>query len=176
MQRTKLTGLTLIEMLLALAITCILGLSMPYLSKLVIKQRLESGQSELRLLISRARMEALGLQQRITLCPLNPAGHCTPVWTGTLSVFIDNNGNRKQDTGERLLQVLQLDSSIKLQWRGMKPATSLHFSAQGVTFVSNGTFSLCNSGYNETFRLIVNRQGRTRTERITEACGENPTT
>lgn len=176
MQYNKASGFTLIELLIAIAIISLLGLSMPSLSKLIIRQRMASSQSELRLLISRARMEALNLRQRITLCPLNPSGHCTTAWEGVLSVFIDSNGNRQQDAGELLLYVMQLDPTIKLQWRGMNPANSLHFSTQGVTFVSNGTFSLCHSAYNETYRLIVNRQGRTRTERIFQDCNGKPTT
>lgn len=176
MQRTTATGFTLIELLITVAIISILGLSLPSLSSLLVKQRLASSQSELRLLVNRARAEALGLRQRITLCPLEPDGSCSANWAGTLSVFTDANGNRHQDPGETLAYEMQLDPSLILEWRGMKPANSLHFSAQGVTFVSNGTFSLCSQSHNETFRLIVNRQGRTRTDRIKQDCAGKPTT
>ena len=175
MQRNPSSGLTLIELLIVLCILCILGLSMPPISNLLAKQRLVSSQSELRLLVNRARAEALGLGQRITLCPLTPDGRCTTAWSGTLSVFTDSNGNRRQDPSEAVLYQLQLDHTVNLQWRGMRPANSLHFSAQGVTFVSNGTFSLCRLGYDETFRVIVSRQGRTRTDRVKLPCTGNST-
>lgn len=170
MEHKTSSGLSLIELLMTLAIISILGLSMPQLSILLAKQRLDSSQSELRLLVNRARLEALTRRERITLCPLAADGRCLPDWTGTVAIFIDGNGNRRQDPGEMLLYQMQLDPSIRVQWRGMGPANSLHFSAQGVTFVSNGTFSLCHPGHDETLRLIVNRQGRARSERIKQAC------
>ena len=175
MKRNRLSGVTLVELLVVLAILSVLGMYMPALSDVLVKQRLLSSQSDLRLLITRARADALTMQRRITLCPLLPDGRCSTVWAGTLSVFADSNGNRRQDPDEELLSVLQLEPSIKLQWRGMNPANSLHFSAQGVTFVSNGTFSLCSIGHNETLRIVVNRQGRTRTERAKQDCQGNPT-
>lgn len=175
MQRNPPSGFTLIELLIVLCIISIFGLSMSPISSFLAKQRLISSQSELRLLVNRARAEALALRQRVTLCPLTPDGRCTAAWSGTLSVFPDSNGNRRQDSGEDLLYRLQLDPAVNLQWHGMRPANSLHFSAQGVTFVSNGTFSLCSLGHDEIFRLIVNRQGRTRTDRIKQPCSVNPT-
>ena len=175
MQRTTTSAFTLIELLISVTIISILSLSLPSLSSLLVQQRLASSQSELRLLVNRARSQALSLRQRITLCPLAPDGRCSTSWAGTLSVFTDSNGNRSQDPGEALLYEMQLDPLITVQWRGMSPANSLHFSAQGVTFVSNGTFSLCSSSHSETFRLIVNRQGRCRTDRIKQDCAGNPT-
>ncbi len=169
------SGLTLIELLTTLAIISMLGLSLPQLSIMLAKQRLASSQSELRLLVNRARLEALSRQQRITLCPLATDGRCHADWNGSLAIFGDANGNRRQDNGEPLLYQLQLDPRVQAQWRGMGPANSLHFSAQGVTFVSNGTFSLCHPGHNETIRLIVNRQGRVRTQRISQDCTGHPT-
>ena len=176
MQRKLLSGVTLVELLATLTIISILGLSLPSFSNLQARQRLASSQSELRQLVNRARAEALALRQRITLCPLAPEGRCAANWAGTLSVFTDANGNRRKDFGETLLYEMQLDPSLRLEWRGMKPTNSLHFSAQGVTFVSNGTFSICSSSHTETFRLIVNRQGRCRTDRIKQDCAGNSTT
>lgn len=176
MRHNSSTGLTLLELLLVMCILSIVCLSMPPISALLAKQRLASSQNELRLLISNARGASLGYRKRITLCPLDQDGRCNSAWAGVLSVFTDGNGNRRQDPGETLLYVMQPNPAITLSWRGMKPANSLHFSAQGVTFVSNGTFSLCSKNHDETFRLIVSRQGRTRTDRIKQPCKDNPTT
>ncbi len=176
MRHNPSAGLTLIELMTVICILSILCLSMPPISALITKQRLASSQNELRLLISNARAASLSYGKRITLCPLDQGGSCTSAWTGVLSVFTDGNGNRRQDPGETLLYVMQPNPSITVTWRGMKPANSLHFSAQGVTFVSNGTFSICSKNHDETFRLIVSRQGRTRTDRIKQLCKDDPTT
>ncbi len=170
------SGLSLIELMVAIAIISIISLFVPPLSGLMAKHRLANSESDLRLLIGQARATALTLQQRTTLCPLNSDFSCSSKWTSELSVFTDHNGNRKLDDGEKVLQVMKVNPAIRIQWLGMKPANSLHFGTQGVTFVSNGTFSLCSFGFTETIKLIVNRQGRTRSERIEKQCPANSTT
>ncbi len=176
MTHRKTSGLTLIELMITIAVVGIMGLSIPHLSVLLIKQRLNANQNELRLFINRARLEALTRHQRITLCPLTSANFCQIDWTGELAIFVDGNGNRKLDVGEQLLHKTRLHPMIITRWSGMGRANSLHFSAQGVTFVSNGTFNLCHPDHTETFRLIVNRQGRARSERISQGCQGQPTT
>jgi len=164
------SGLTLLELMITIAIISILVLSIPQLSTMLIKQRLNSNHNELRLLINRARLEALTRQQRITLCPLTSDNLCHLNWTDELAIFVDTNGNRRREEGEVLLFKAQLHPTIIIRWSGMGRANSLHFSAQGVTFISNGTFNLCHPEHAETYRLIVNRQGRVRSERISQHC------
>lgn len=163
-------GLTLVELLISLTLLAALCLSLPSLGNMLHKQRLLSGNSDLRLLINRARQDAISLHARITLCSLANDGSCQHHWTGTISEFVDNNGNRALDTGESEIARIQLHSSVKVQWRGMKPTNSIHFSSLGSTFVSNGTFSLCHPHYHETLKLIINKQGRPRSERLQQSC------
>lgn len=170
MKHKTTSGVTLIELMITITVISILVLLIPQLPAMLIKQRLHSNQNELRLLINRARLEALTRQQRITLCPLTSDNLCQPDWTGELAIFVDTNGNRRREEGELLLSKIQLQPTTVIRWSGMGRANSLHFSKQGVTFISNGTFNLCHPDYAETYRIIVNRQGRTRVERVSQDC------
>lgn len=110
---------------------------------------------------NKARYLAMTSQSRVTLCPLTQQGQCQQSWSDSISSFIDSNGNRRLDPGEEILSTLYLPNNIHLYWRGMLPNNSIHFSSQGVTFVSNGTMSLCptRSGA-RTGAVVINRQGR----------------
>ncbi|MCY1536014.1 Type II transport protein GspH [compost metagenome] len=165
-----LKGLTLIELLIAIAITSLLCLGIPGMTHMLARQQLRNSQGDLHLLINRTRQDALTLGTRITLCPLSTEGRCQQNWAGTISEFVDNNGNRSLDPGEKELARIEIHSAIQVSWRGMKPANSIHFSPMGRTFVSNGTFKLCHADLQETLKLIINRQGRTRSERTQQAC------
>lgn len=163
-------GLTLVELLICLTVLTALCLSLPTLSNMLGKQRLFSSNSDLHLLVNRARQDAISLRARITLCSLANDGSCQQRWTGTISEFVDNNGNRALDPGESEIARIQLPPAVQVQWRGMKPTNSIHFSSLGSTFVSNGTFSLCHPRHHETLKLIIDKQGRPRSERLQQGC------
>ncbi len=170
MNQKKIKGLTLIELLVAIAIFSIASLSVPSVSKMLVKQRLLSHQSELHMLINRARSDALTSNTRTTVCQLSHNNHCQQQWAGTLSVFTDGNGNRSLDPQETELYRIEIHPTVLIRWQGMKPTNSVHFSPTGITFVSNGTFTLCSQNNDEALKLIINRQGRVRTERSLQSC------
>jgi type IV fimbrial biogenesis protein FimT len=90
---------------------------------------------------------------------------------GVLTSFVDGNGNRELDAGETLLQTLAIPSHVQADWVGAKPMHSLHFSGQGTTYLSNGTFTLCHQeGLIRYGRLVISRQGRVRAERHEQSC------
>lgn len=163
-------GLSLIELLTVLAITSMATLGATHIHEVHNKQRLDNSQSSLSLLIRRARHDALILQTRITLCALSEVGACKPDWSGPLSVFTDHNGNRKLDSNELEISRIDLHPNVLVSWKGMKPNNSIHFSPGGVTFVSNGTFTLCHPRHHEAVKLIINKQGRPKSERISQTC------
>lgn len=170
MNAKPIRGFTLHELLITMAIISILTWSIGALSQAVAKQRLQTTHTELATLITMARGQALSHTRRVTLCPLQDNGRCQLPWSGTLTSFIDNNGNRMLDPGEEIIAHITLPHHITLAWRGMNPSHSLHFSGNGMTFVSNGTFTLCHRDINETRRLILNKQGRLKSERQDSAC------
>ncbi len=102
---------------------------------------------------------------------LNAQGGCVSLKAGVLTSFVDSNGNRALDAGETLLQTLAIPSHVQADWVGTKPLHSLHFSGQGTTYLSNGTFTLCHqASLNRYGKLVISRQGRVRAERHEQGC------
>ena len=163
-------GVTVIELLITLTIVSILCATLPIATSMIAQHRLNNSQSDLRLLIAKARNEALTLSTRVTVCALSDDNHCNAKWTGGISAFTDTNGNRTLDPEDNLLNLIDMPSKVITAWQGMKPNNSIHFSSTGGTFVSNGTFTLCHPGLDESRQLIINRQGRTRSARLAQPC------
>lgn len=170
MNTIKHKGLSLIEMLITLTMLSVMGMAATHLHTAYSKQKLYEAKSNLSLLIRRARQDALILQTRITLCALSPAGACKQDWSGSLSAFMDSNGNRKLDAGEMEISRIGIHPNVVLRWKGMKPNNSIHFSPSGFTFVSNGTFTLCLPQHQEALELVINKQGRPRLEHSMQDC------
>ena len=163
---------TLVELMIALAILVIaVSLAAPSMTQLYRKHQLDAYQAELMRLIVQARQHALINQRRVTLCALNAQGGCVSLRAGVLTSFVDGNGNRALDAGETLLQTLAIPSHVQADWVGTKPLHSLHFSGQGTTYLSNGTFTLCHqASLNRYGKLVISRQGRVRAERHEQGC------
>ncbi len=162
-------GYTLAEALISgLIIVTLTSIAIPCHSWIQ-QQRLKSSKSQLQQLTLHARSYALQNNERVTLCHLAIDQRCSNLWSPQLSLFSDPNGNRRLDHDERLITFSNL-GAVSLQWRGMAPANSLHFNGSGHTFVSNGTFSLCLPGQETLYKLVLNRQGRLRTETQHTGC------
>ena len=172
MRTYSIAGYSLLDLLVALTLFGILlGIAAPALSSWNEQQRLRSLQANLFHMTNKARYLAMTSQSRVTLCSLSEQSKCQPGWSGSISSFIDNNGNRQLDAEEEIFSTLYVPINITLNWRGMLPNNSIHFSNQGVTFVSNGTMSICSSRpntYNGT--MVINRQGRVKTSKEGARC------
>ncbi|TRO15277.1 pilus assembly protein FimT [Ectopseudomonas mendocina] len=162
MRTNHVAGYSLLNLLTTITIAAVLtGIAVPSTSAWHERQQLRSLKSGLFQMTTQARYLAMTSQSRVTLCALSEQGHCQQSWHGSISSFIDLNGNRRLDPGEEIISTLYLPSSISLHWRGMQPNNSIHFSSQGVTFVSNGTMSLCPTKANtKTGTIVISRQGR----------------
>jgi type IV fimbrial biogenesis protein FimT len=168
-------GISLIELLTTLAVISSLCAAATPITLLLAKYQLNASQSDLHLLIVKARQDALTLRTRITLCALTADNHCSHNWQGKISEFSDANGNRALDAQEQVLNSIEIPPQILTSWQGMLPKNSIHFSSTGGTFVSNGTFTQCHLGLTENLQLIISRQGRTRSTHQIRPCTQ-PTT
>lgn len=164
------SGMTLLECLYCTLILSALALATTPVLSWLEDMETQQAQAELRLLLNHARHTALQHNERYTLCPLHQNGQCSLPWQGTISVFKDNNGNRRLDADEQIMQNMQLAPSIRLHWRGTLPLHSLHFAGNGITHLSNGTFVLCRPQSATQRRIIINRQGRIRTSKSPTPC------
>lgn len=172
MKPTNQTGMTLPESLATCVLLATLLSLTPSLLKIIDKQQLASANTQLTQLILQARSYALTNNVRTTLCHLDQQQRCSSQWHPELSLFIDSNGNRQLDHSEGLITVSTL-KHVQLNWRGMAPANSLHFNGNGHTFVSNGTFTLCHPELQQTYQLVVNRQGRLRNVKLSTVCRQD---
>ena len=165
-------GFSLLEAICSLTlIVCLITMATPASVNWIDKQRMHSLQTDFFHMAYQARAVAMTRKSRVTLCPLTDQGICSFNWSNRLSSFIDSNGNRQIDLGEEIVHVLSITETVRLNWRGMRPTNSIHFSSQGVTFVSNGTMSFCsrNPAINNE-AVVINRQGRIKTSSTVTNC------
>lgn len=163
MPQRNAAGTSIAELLAALGIaSAIATAGIPAITSLYWQIELSSATNSLYSLVQLARHNALTLQTRVSVCPLSPSGNCSKVWQGSITAFTDANGNRRFDEAETLLATYECPEPIKITWRGMGSGNNLHFNRQGITFVSNGTFTL---NHNEkTKQLIISRLGKPKVE------------
>ncbi|WP_423836472.1 GspH/FimT family pseudopilin [Stutzerimonas stutzeri] len=172
MRPTRAQGVSLLELLCTLAVIAILlSIAVPAISTFKQEHQVRSVQTDLLKMTYLARYLAMTRQAKVTLCPLTELGACNQQWTQSLSSFIDGNGNRRLDQGEEIVGTLYVPDQITLRWRGMLPANSIHFSTQGVTFVSNGTMSICPQNKSvKAGAMVINRQGRVQLNNNSARC------
>ncbi len=157
-------GLTLIDLLVVIAVLAVIVSMASPVTNWIAKQQLRSAHSELLLAINYARFLALSTGRPVTLCALHGSNKCQNPWQGELTVFTDPNRALGLDESAEVHRVIQVSDSVDVQWRGMNPNHSIRFAPTGLTFVSNGTFTITHKAIAEPKRIIVNRQGRARTE------------
>jgi type IV fimbrial biogenesis protein FimT len=159
MPQRNAAGTSIAELLVSLGIVSALAtIAIPAATSLYWQLELSSATNHLYNLVQLARYNALTQQTRVSVCPLSTSGNCSKIWQGSISAFTDANGNRRLDEGETLLGTYESPEPIKITWRGMGSGNNLHFNRQGITFVSNGTFTLSHSGKN--MQLIISRLGK----------------
>lgn len=161
MPKKEMAGISIIEHLISVLIISLLGaLSIPTFTAMNTHIRLSDTTQRLFSLVQTARHSALTKQTRVSLCPLLASGSCSTNWSQALSVFTDHNGNRQLDGDDNLLHRIEIPDQVELTWQGMGGGNSLHFNRQGITFVSNGTFTLTSD--NQAKSLAISRLGKPR--------------
>ncbi|GFD96742.1 hypothetical protein KUL156_20770 [Alteromonas sp. KUL156] len=100
----KQAGLTLLEMLVAVAIlSIILTTVAPGIQNILIKNRITADLNNLSAVAQRARFTAVDEQTNVVLCPTNNYTACTNNWRDAKMAFIDANGNGTRDNSETLI-------------------------------------------------------------------------
>ncbi len=160
-QKRQQRGLTLLEMLIALAVAAIvLTVVAPSVQNLLAKNRVTSEINELSAVIQFARYTAIDQNSRTLVCPASDFANCSTNWNQAKIVFIDNNNNNKRDTSEPLLLTTQIVSSVNSM---TGPDTPLVFLDSGATTASVSIKVCPDENSNATARAInINAQGRVR--------------
>ena len=159
----QVNGFTLVELLTTLALAGVLvTVAIPAMSNWYHKSAITDLQYTLLHSINYARVQGIGRQSTVTLCPGD--NQCSPQWSGNILIFLDDNRNGNLDPEDRLLKKIHLQNTGgDLDWRSFRRTDYLQFTSEGLTAALNGTLHYCHSkvpDYN--FAIVLARTGRTR--------------
>lgn len=166
-------GLTFVELLASLFIIAILmAVASPGLFTFLKKTKLQVASRALMESIENARSKAVFLNQRTVL-------QATPEWKAGWILFLDKNDNGIQNPDEPLLLEQQILSGVKIR-DNFPTSNQISFIGTGESrkpgrinsgaFIA-GTIKICPDTEGEGVKLVLNRAGRLRSEKITaEEC------
>ena len=162
--KPRLSGLTLIEMLIVLLLVLLLGhFSTQALGPIVARQKAHSLLEILQTSLAFARETAVHSVNIITVCPLKKL-QCGEDWAHGLLIFIDVNNNRRVDKNETALKRIDFNQhSFTLTWNASGGKNYLRYSPSG-NATEFGRFNLCDKKNNAAINqaLVVSRMGKTR--------------
>lgn len=165
----KIQGFTLLELLITLTITAVLlTIAIPSFSRQIQKERLVTTAQTLARTIENARSLAVFRNQRTVLL-------ATPKWNEGWILFFDQNNNGIKDDDESVIseQKAPLDD-IEISDNFSKTA-QISFISTGESrqpgkrdrgaFIA-GTIKVCPKVSGDGIKLVLNRAGRLRSEKI----------
>lgn len=169
------TGLTFIELLVALSITTILlTLAVPSFEAMLRESRLSSSVNTYVASLLWARSEATKRNSRVTICKSADAASCTTSgdWSQGWLIFHDVNNNVQVDDGETVLNI-QAAIPNSLVLKGNSPVANYvsYTSIGSAQFTSGafqaGTLTLCRASASsgEARRIVISATGRPRVEK-----------
>ena len=164
--RTRNNGITLIELLAALAVVAILT-ALATASYAAVKSRWDAEEARAALYTGffTAKTQALVGGVQTVICPSSDGQYClaSNQWHHGWIVFQDLNQNREHEMNEaRLMLQRALSSSTRLGSNAGR--TRLVFQPNGSNGGTNATFTLCDGrGPEAAKNLIISNTGRIRT-------------
>ncbi|MGI9288835.1 MAG: GspH/FimT family pseudopilin [Pseudomonadales bacterium] len=168
-------GFTLLELLIVLAITTIVGgIALPSYQSMLESNRSSAHIQQFIRTLNLARHTAITKKEITTLCPSNDGEQCGGDWHRGTILFRDKNNNRKVDSDERLIEVSEsYPKGITLNWRASAGRnTFIRFSPSGAAR-EFGTFTYCprSRDTRHAKMLVLNRQGRVHNARDVDGDG-----
>jgi type IV fimbrial biogenesis protein FimT len=157
-------GLTLFELLIALAVVSILlTIAAPNLRDYVLDQRLRAAVRSLEADLLTARGHAVFSAVSTVACPADSLAGCAsePDWSRGWLIFADRNGDREWQSDEPLLRAGQGVEGVSI--RTTRSRRRLRFSPSGAAPGSNATLRLCDlRGPRRSHQLRLSSSGRLR--------------
>lgn len=157
-------GVTLLELMMTTtALAVLLGIAVPGFSQLRADQRLIAAKHQFQAMVQLARSEAISNGIRVTVCP-RAGDVCSeqPHWDGGYLLFVDRNGNRELDAGERLIQERAARADA-VTIRSSRYRRRITFQPMGSSGGANLTVTFCDHrGAKSASALVLNTSGRLR--------------
>lgn len=154
-------GMTLLEMLIALAIAAImLTVVAPNVQTIMAKNKTTAEINELSAALQYARYTAVDQSATTIVCPSSDFSNCSDNWNKAKIVFIDNNGNGDRDNSEPLLLATQ---SVSGSHNMTGPSDPVEFSETGGTNAAT-SIKICPDNNDVLYAksINLNAQGRVR--------------
>ncbi|MDQ7050585.1 MAG: GspH/FimT family protein [Enterobacterales bacterium] len=176
----KKDAFTLIELLISLSIIIILAaIAIPSFDRLVERKSIQAHVENVVKTLSAARLTAVSLNQKVTLCPTDSNNNCSKNWSQGFIAFVDHNGDRQlNDKDEVLINHQFSDRKLTLKWRAFGYKRSLQWLETGITNHQNGTFEFCYGKDPTNGRgIFITKAGRVRYSKDSDGDGihENAT-
>lgn len=152
-------GLTLLEMLVAVAVLAIILTSVaPGIQSILIKNRITSDLNSLSAVVQHARFTAVNEQTTVLMCPTANYTSCVANWGNAKMVFIDDNGNGNRDDDEALIITSDPLNAANTIY-GV--AGTLTFGEQG-SISQSATITICPKDNDATYAsaLLLSLYGR----------------
>ncbi len=165
MNLTKLSGFSLIELIVTLSVAAIiLTIGIPGFQSIVKNNILTTELNRLVTDLHLARMEAIKRNEDVTICKKNTtATNCnnTGSWVMGWIVFVDPNRNGVVDTGEEIIRVNpDLETGLTLDYSKNR----ITYTSQGFAYGYAGSFVISDSrGSSYAKKRVVSNTGRIRT-------------
>lgn len=158
------TGITLIELLTALAVIATLAtFSLPAFNLLIQQVQADSAQQLLRKAIYRTRSAAIHSKKIVSFCP-DGEFECGQQWENGAIIFTDDNNNGIIDADDELLEKIDFNAdNFNISWRASGRKNYLRYSPTGMARAF-GRFTLCEKSKDLRLArtIVINRQGRLR--------------
>ena len=149
---SKSRGLTLIELLVAIAIVAIIGtIGVPSFRQAMQSQQTESQREALLNSITAARQTAQQHSLPVLLCPSKTASSCSSDssdWSKGWLAYLDANRNSQLDAGESVISAHQYTGAVKV----ISNVLNMTFRANGIVTVAN--IKVCSSTETSTNKSI----------------------
>jgi len=163
MHRTRVSGFTLIELMVAIAIVAILAaIAFPSFKSTLQSNHVSTAANDLMASFSLARSEAIRSNRGGGICPSKDGAACGGAWNDGWLVWTDANRNGALDTGEPVVRYSQGKAKTLVSGG----ATVIAFDAQGRAIGGEKKINLKPSDGDTPARcLVMNATGQTRIEK-----------
>lgn len=135
--RRPVRGLTLIELMVAIAVAAVLlSLAAPSFKQALGRSRLSSTASELTAAVQLARAEAIRSNRRVTLCRSDDGSACSSsssTWSGWI-LFVDTDSNGTRGNTEPVVKSATFDSPVTVL-----SSAAITTAGERITFRGDGT-------------------------------------
>lgn len=162
----RLSGLTLIELLIVVALGSImLGMALPPFKDMLERNRATTVVNWLVGSIIFTRNSALLRHTMVTLCPSTDGSTCGGEWHDGSIAFTDHNADRHINGNDRLLKrFISPTQGGNIRWRSFRNRRYLQMTPSGITNYQNGNFVYCAEDKNPALsrQVVINIPGRPR--------------